>query len=84
MKRRVWPGTVRWLACGALFLGNLLAQGLDVLFVLETSPGTEQTIGLIRPRDLKEDDRAGVIGFMQTSGVLQPLTQDRARPSLSG
>jgi hypothetical protein len=47
------------------------------MFVLETSPGTEQTIGLIRPRDLKESDRAGVIGFMRSAQVLQPLTESR-------
>jgi len=47
------------------------------MFVLETSPGTEQQIGLIRPRDLKEDDRAGVIGFTGTVQLLQPITANR-------
>src|SRR5262245_16987293 len=49
------------------------------MFVLETSPGTEQTIGLIRTRDLKEGDRAGVIGFTNAVHMLQPLTQDREK-----
>ena len=50
---------VRSLACLPLFWAHLWAQGLDVMFVLETSPGTEQQIGLIRPRDLMEGDLAG-------------------------
>ena len=68
-----------WVACYWLFLGCLFGQGLDVMFVLETSPGTEQAIGLIRTRDLKEGDRAGVIGFTNAARVLQPLTQDREK-----
>jgi hypothetical protein len=46
------------------------------MFVLETSPGTEQQIGLIRPRDLKEGDRAGIIGYTRSVYLLQPLTED--------
>ena len=68
---------VRLLACLPLFLADIWAQGLDVMFVLETFPGTEQQIGLIRPRDLKENDRAGVIGFTRSVQLLQPLTYDR-------
>jgi von Willebrand factor type A domain len=67
----------RSLVCYALFLGVISGQGLDVMLVLETSPGTEQTIGLIRPKDFKESDRAGVIGFVRSVQVLQPLTEDR-------
>jgi hypothetical protein len=70
---------VRWLICCAVFAGSLAGQALDVMFVLETSPGTEQTIGLIRPKDLKEADRAGVIGFVTAPQVIQPLTDDRER-----
>jgi hypothetical protein len=69
----------RWLVCCGLFAGRLLGQALDVMFVLETSPGTEQTIGLIRLKDLKESDRAGVIGFVTAPQVMQPLTDDRER-----
>ncbi len=65
---------VRSLACLPLFWAHLWAQGLDVMFVLETSPGTEQQIALIRPRDLKEGDRAGVIGYTRSVQMLQPLT----------
>ena len=68
---------LRLLACLPLFLAHAWAQGLDVMFVLETSPGTEQQIGLIRPRDLKEDDPAGVIGFTRTVQLLQPITGNR-------
>ena len=67
---------VRSLACFSLFSVHLWGQGLDVMFVLETSPGTEQQIGLIRPRDLKEGDRAGVIGYASSVNLLQPLTED--------
>ena len=68
---------LRSLACLPLFLAHSWAQGLDIMFVLETSSGTEQQIGLIRPRDLKEDDRAGVIGFTGTVQLLQPITENR-------
>jgi hypothetical protein len=67
---------VRSLACLSLFLAHLWAQQLDVMFVLETSPGTEQQIGLIRPRDLKEGDRAGIIGYTRSVYLLQSVTED--------
>jgi hypothetical protein len=67
---------VRSLACLPLFWTHLWAQGLDVMFVLETSPGTEQQIALIRPRDLKEGDRAGIVGYTRSVQILQPLTED--------
>jgi hypothetical protein len=68
---------VRSLTCLPLFLAHLWAQQLDVMFVLESSPGTEQQIGLIRPRDLKEGDRAGIIGYTRSVYLLQSLTEDR-------
>jgi hypothetical protein len=68
---------IRSLGCLMLLVAHAWGQGLDVLFVLETSPGTEQQIGLIRPRDLKEDDRAGVIGFTRSAELLQELTANR-------
>jgi hypothetical protein len=58
-------------------IGVLCAQPLDVILVMEMSPGTEQAIGLIRERAFQEDDRAGVIGFIRTAQLLQPLTDDR-------
>src|SRR6516165_9069992 len=67
---------VRSLACLPLFWAHLLAQQLDVMFVLETSPGTEQQIGLIRPRDLKDGDRAGIIGYTRSVYLLESLTED--------
>ncbi len=47
------------------------------MLVLDTSPGTEEAIGLIHPRAFQEADRAGVIGVRKTAQVLQPLTEDR-------
>jgi hypothetical protein len=64
-------------ACSVLFVASLPAQELDVMFVLETSPGTEQAIGLIQSKELKESDRAGVIGFRESVQLLQSLTQKR-------
>jgi hypothetical protein len=59
-------------------LGILSAQPVDVILTLETSPGTEQTIGLIRPRVFQQGDRAAVITFTNRAAqVLQPLTNDR-------
>jgi hypothetical protein len=56
---------IRSLPCLPLFWAHLCAQGLDVMFVLETSPGTEQQIGLIRPRDL---NRSGFCKRHQAKG----------------
>ena len=67
---------VRSLTCLPLFWAHLWAQGLDVMFVLETSPATAQQIALIRPRGLKEGDRAGVIGYTRSVQMLQSLTED--------
>ena len=67
---------VRSLACLPRFWVHLWAQRLDVMFVLETSPGTEDQIGLIRPRDLKEGDRAGIIGYSRSVYLIQSLTED--------
>ena len=69
---------VRSLACLLLVLPHVWGQALDIMFVLETTPCTEQQIGLIRARDLKEDDRAGVIGFARSVELLQPITANRA------
>ncbi len=58
-------------------LAVLSGQPVDVMLTLETSPGTEQAIGLLRPRVFQEGDRAGVIGFTnRATHVLQPLTED--------
>jgi hypothetical protein len=40
---------------------QLPAQPLNVVLTLDTSPGTEQAIGLLRPRALQEGDKAAVI-----------------------
>jgi len=58
-------------------LPHLLGQTLDAILVLETTPGTEQAIGLLDPRAFQDSDRAGVIVFQRASQVLQPLTADR-------
>jgi hypothetical protein len=70
--------TIARLACAlALSLGVLCGQPLDTMLVLEMSQGTEHATGLIRPGAFSEDDRAGVIGFLRTPQLLQPLTEDR-------
>lgn len=72
--------TLPQLACGLVIsLGVLCGQPLDTMLVLEMSEGTEHATGLIRPGAFPEDDRAGVIGFLRTAQVLQPLTEDRDR-----
>lgn len=66
-----------WLACAALVcVTSLRAQPLDAMLVLETSSGTEQAIGLIRPQAFEDTDQAGVIGFQRVAQVIQPLTDD--------
>lgn len=50
---------------------------LETMLVLEATPGTEQAIGLIRPRVFQEGERAGVVGYARTAQMLQPLTADR-------
>jgi hypothetical protein len=67
---------IRSLVFLPLLLAHLSGQSLDIMFVLDTSPGTEQQIGLIRARDLKESDRAGVIAFARAAQLLQPLTEN--------
>jgi len=55
-------------ACGVfgrIAWHSLSRTPVDVILTLETSPGTEQAIGLIRPRAFQQGDRAGVIGFHQ-------------------
>ncbi|MEX2264130.1 MAG: hypothetical protein WD696_19410 [Bryobacteraceae bacterium] len=70
--------TVLRLVCVSLLsLGVLCGQPLDSMLVLETSPGTEHTTGLIHPRAFEGAGRAGVIGFQRTARVLLPLTEDR-------
>jgi len=47
------------------------------MLVLETSPGTEQAIGLIQLRAFQEAGGAGAIGLGRTAQVPQPLTDNR-------
>lgn len=74
-----WSGLAARVAC--LLAGSLAqvhAQPVELMLTLETSPGTEQAIGLLNPRLLQKGDRAGVIGFNgRALRVLQPLTDDR-------
>lgn len=66
------------IAC--VFAVSVLAQErpVDIVFVLEDAPGTEQSIGLLNRRAFEKDDRVGVVtvtpGRVRT---LQPLTTDR-------
>ena len=57
---------------------SIQAQPIDLMFTVETSPGTEQSIGLLNRRALQPGDRAGVISVTgSNTRVLQPLTADR-------
>jgi hypothetical protein len=56
----------------------LAAAPVDVALTLDTSPGTEQAIGLLRGKNLQEDDRAAVITVSSGSPrVLLSLSEDR-------
>lgn len=55
------------------------AQPLDLLFALETTPGTEQATGLIRSKDLGDDDRAGVVAFHRSAELVSSLSADKDR-----
>ena len=57
----------------------LSAQPVDLIFALETTPGTEQATAMIRPKDLGDDDRAGVVGFHRSAKLTGPLTEDRQK-----
>lgn len=54
------------------------AEPISVVFTLDTSPGTEQTIGLLRPRAFEREDRAGVVavGAGEPRVLLRP-SEDR-------
>ncbi len=49
------------LAC--VFAVSVLAQErpVDIVFVIEDAPGTEQSIGLLNRRAFEKDDRVGVV-----------------------
>jgi|GEM_PF-5613258 len=60
-----------------LFGLALSAQPLDLVFALETTPGTERATGLIRARDLGDQDRAGIVAFHRSSKLALALTDDK-------
>jgi hypothetical protein len=62
-----------------VFLRAVSGQSLDVMLVLEASPGTEHINSLIRSKAFQDGDRAGVIAFHQRAEVLQPLSSDRKK-----
>jgi hypothetical protein len=54
------------LAFALIFEATGMAAGeqpLEAILTLETSPGTEQAIGLLHPRAFREGDFAGVVAF---------------------
>ncbi len=56
---------------------SIQARPIDLIFTVETSPGTEQSIGLLNRRALQPGDRAGVISVNgSNTRVLQSLTTD--------
>ncbi len=58
---------------------SLQAQPLDLVFTLETTPGTEQATGLIRPSELGDHDRAGVVAFHRSAELALALTAEKER-----
>ena len=62
-----------------LFAGLTHAQPLDVLFVVETSPGSEHATDLVRAKFLADGDRAGVVAFHHSAETLEPLTADQRK-----
>lgn len=66
------------LVVSASASGLLLSQPIRVVLTLDTSPGTEQAIGLLRPRAFAEADLVAVVTV--SSGpprLLLPLSEDR-------
>lgn len=57
----------------------LAAQPVEVVLVLDTSPGTEQSTDRIRPKTFGADDRVGVVGATAPSRLLLGLTEDKKR-----
>ncbi len=70
---------IRPAALILLFACGLQAQPLDLVFALETTPGTERATGLIRARDLGDQDRAGIVAFHRSSKLALELTDDKKR-----
>jgi hypothetical protein len=68
-----------YLAAIGLILsaGCLLAQPLDTVLVLETTPGAENATGLIRAKHFPEADRVAVVGFSRSVTLYQSLTDDQ-------
>ncbi len=58
---------------------SLQAQPLDLVITLEMTPGTEQATGLIRPSELGDDDRAGIVAFHRSAELALALTADKER-----
>jgi len=51
---------------------------IDLVLAVETTVGTEQSIGLLNRRALEKGDRAGVLGISGSNvKILQSLTDDR-------
>lgn len=55
------------------------AQTLDVMLVLDTTPGTEQATDRIRAKAFAEDVRVGVISAVSPVRMLQELTADKKK-----
>jgi hypothetical protein len=55
------------------------AQSLDVMLVLDTSPGTEQSTDRIRAKSFGESDRVGVVGAVPPVRLLLPLAEDKRK-----
>src|ERR1044071_9691361 len=76
MHRMITARRASWLLAisSALLYGQ---QPVEVMLAMETAPGTEQAIGLIRARALQRGDRAGIVAVnSRAAQVVQALTSD--------
>lgn len=68
------------LIIAGMALGNTLtAQPLDVMLILDTSAGTEQSTDRIQPKFFGASDRVGAISAAPPSRLLLSLTGDKKR-----
>lgn len=55
------------------------AQSLDVMLVLDTTPGTEQSTDRIRAKQFGAGDLVGVVGAVPPARLWLPLTKDKEK-----
>lgn len=81
-RRTAFPGWTNLFLLAVTTIAASLtssAQSLDVMLVLDTSPGTEQSTDRIRAKSFGESDRVGVVGAVPPVRLLLPLTEDKKK-----